>query len=104
MRKKGKETFAEVNHNTQGLLFIKDISVKENIDEIVRKFVKLDILVNHAHVSRQAPFTETTLKHFNLSFGTGFYPTFHFMKATYPELRKSKGKVINFASGARIDG
>ncbi|MEH6947219.1 SDR family NAD(P)-dependent oxidoreductase [Bacillus sp. JJ634] len=49
-------------------------------------------------------FNETTMEHFNLSFGTGFYPTFHFMQAAYPELKKSKGKVINFASGAGIDG
>lgn len=105
---KGKETLAEVNQYTEGLLFIKDISVKENIDEIVtevvEKFGKLDILVNNAHVSRQAAFIETTLENFDLSFGTGFYPTFHFMKAAYPELKKSQGKVINFASGAGLDG
>lgn len=105
---KGKETFAEVNQYTEGLLFIKDISIKENVDEIVtevvKKFGKLDILVNNAHVSRQVPFVETTMEHFNLSFGTGFYPTFNFMKAAYPELKKSQGKVINFASGAGIDG
>ncbi|MBG9536352.1 oxidoreductase [Bacillus thuringiensis] len=105
---KGKETLAEVNKYTEGLLFIKDITIKENIDEIVnevvRKFGRLDILVNNAHVSRQVPFIETTLEHFDLSFGTGFYPTFNFMKAAYPELRKSQGKVINFASGAGLDG
>ncbi|MBR3120072.1 MULTISPECIES: SDR family NAD(P)-dependent oxidoreductase [Oceanobacillus] len=105
---KGKTTFAEINQYAEGLLFIKDISIKENIEEIVtevvKKFGKLDILVNNAHVSRQAPFMETTLEHFDLSFGTGFYPTFHFMQASYPELKKTHGKVINFASGAGIDG
>lgn len=105
---KGRETLVEINQYTEGLLFVKDISVKENIDEIVtevvNKFGKLDILVNNAHVSKQAPFVETTLDHFNLSFGTGFYPTFHFMQTAYPELKKSRGKVINFASGAGIDG
>lgn len=105
---KGKQTLAEVNQYTEGLLFIKDISIKENIKEIVagviEKYGKLDILVNNAHVSRQVLFNETTMEHFNLSFGTGFYPTFHFMQAAYPELKKSKGKVINFASGAGIDG
>lgn len=106
--KNGKETLAEVNKYTEGLLFIKDIIIKENIDEIVnevvRKFGGLDILVNNAHVSRQVPFVETALEHFDLSFGTGFYPTFNFMKAAYPELKKSQGKVINFASGAGLDG
>ncbi|MBS4207085.1 SDR family oxidoreductase [Bacillus sp. FJAT-50079] len=105
---KGRETLAEVDQYTKGFLFIKDISVKENTYEIVEKVVetfgKLDILVNNAHVSRQASFTETTEELFNLSFGTGFYPTVHFMQAAYPELKKSQGKVINFASGAGLDG
>lgn len=105
---KGKETLVEVSQYTEGLLIIKDISIKENVYEIVaevvKKFGKLDIMVNNAHVSRQAPFIETTQDHLDLSFGTGFYPTFHFMQAAYPELKKSQGKVINFASGAGIDG
>ncbi|MCK1997859.1 SDR family oxidoreductase [Psychrobacillus psychrodurans] len=105
---KGKETLAEVSQYTEGLLIIKDISITENVYEIVaevvKKFGKLDIMVNNAHVSRQAPFIETTQDHLDLSFGTGFYPTFHFMQAAYPELKKSQGKVINFASGAGIDG
>ncbi|OXL82607.1 oxidoreductase [Paenibacillus sp. SSG-1] len=105
---KGKETRAEINQYTEGMLFIKDISKQESAHEIVadvvKRFGKLDILVNNAHVSRQAPFMETTQELFDLSFGTGFYPTVHFMQAAYPELKKTKGKVINFASGAGIDG
>src|SRR5699024_6321273 len=31
-------------------------------------------------------------------------PTFHFMKAAYPELKKTEGNIINFASGAGISG
>jgi len=105
---KGIETLAEVNQYTEGMLFIKDISKKESaaeiVAEVVKKFGKLDFLVNNAHASRQASFIETTQEMFNLSFGTGFYPTVHFMQAAYPELKKSQGKVINFASGAGIDG
>lgn len=105
---KGQETIKELNEITESMLFIKDISKQENITEIVQavvaKFGKLDILVNNAHVSRQAPFAETTLEMFDLSFGTGFYPTFHFMQAAYPELKKTQGKVINFSSGAGLDG
>lgn len=105
---KGKETIAEVNQYTEGLLFIKDISKKENVyeivEEVVRKFGKLDILVNNAHASKQALFSETTPELLDLSFGTGFYPTFHFMQAAYPELKKTQGKIINFASGAGLDG
>ncbi|OZB97601.1 SDR family NAD(P)-dependent oxidoreductase [Paenibacillus sp. XY044] len=105
---KGKETLAEISQYTEGMLFIKDISKQESAHEIVadvvKRFGKLDILVNNAHVSRQAAFMETTQELFDLSFGTGFYPTVHFMQAAYPELKKTQGKVINFASGAGIDG
>lgn len=104
----GKITLNDVNQYAEGMLFIKDISKQENVQEIVsevvKKYGKLDVLVNNAHASRQALFMETTQEMFDLSFGTGFYPTFYFMQAAYPELKKSKGKVINFASGAGMDG
>lgn len=105
---KGQETLEEINQYTQGTLFIKDISKEDNVtqivNEVIDKFGKLDILVNNAHASRQAPFAETTMDMFDLSFGTGFYPTFNFMKAAYPELKKTEGKIVNLASGAGISG
>lgn len=105
---KGQETLKEINEYNEGMLFIKDISKEENVAQIVQevtdKFGKLDILVNNAHASRQAPLAETTMDMLDLSFGTGFYPTFHFMQKAYPALKESKGKVINFASGAGISG
>lgn len=104
----GKKTLEEVNAYTEGLLFIRDISKRESIEEIIKavvaKFGKLDIVVNNAHASRQALLIDTTQEMFDLSFNTGFYPTFNFMQLSYPELKKTKGKVINFASGAGING
>ncbi|NMD94760.1 SDR family oxidoreductase [Rhodococcus sp. BL-253-APC-6A1W] len=85
-----------------------DISVEENAAAIVAAavdaFGQLDILVNNAHASRQAPLLETTQEMLDLSFGTGFYPTFWLMKAAHPQLAAQRGSVINFASGAGIDG
>ncbi len=105
---KAIETFAEVKKYTDGMLFVRDISVKTNVyqivNEVVDQFGHLDILVNNAHASRQAPFMQTTQDLFDLSFGTGFYPTLYFMQAAYQELKKSRGKVINFASGAGLNG
>lgn len=98
MKKKGKDTLREINQYAEGMLFIKDISKLEFIEpivsEVVGNFGKLDILVNNAHASKQAPFVETTQEMFDLSLNTGFYPTFNFMKAAYSELKNSKGKVI----------
>ena len=39
-----------------------------------------------------------------LGFDTGFRGSFRFMQAAYPHLKASRGKVINIASGAGLDG
>ncbi|MHC0551599.1 SDR family NAD(P)-dependent oxidoreductase [Salinicoccus sp. CNSTN-B1] len=105
---KGQQTLEEINQYTEGMLIIKDISKEENVksivDSVADKFGGIDILVNNAHASKQAMLMDTTLDMFDLSFNTGFYPTFHFMKACHPYLKKSEGKVINFSSGAGING
>ena len=85
-----------------------DISEESAAETIVatavEQFGKVDVLVNNAHVSRQAPLLETTQDMLDLSFGTGFYPTFRLMKAAHAQLAANKGSVINFASGAGIEG
>ncbi|MBF6347453.1 MULTISPECIES: SDR family NAD(P)-dependent oxidoreductase [Nocardia] len=70
----------------------------------IETFGALHILVNNAHASRQAPLVDTTQEMFDLSFDTGFYPTVRLMQAAYPHLRETAGTVINFASGAGIEG
>lgn len=85
-----------------------DISKEANAATIVatavETFGKVDVLVNNAHASRQAPLLETTQEMLDLSFGTGFYPTFWLMKAAHAQLAANQGSIINFASGAGIEG
>lgn len=85
-----------------------DISVAENAPKIIaaalEAFGKLDVLVNNAHASTQAPIIETTQEMWDLSMGSGMYATFHLMQAAYPELKKTKGAIVNFASGAGLKG
>ncbi|MGW0025483.1 SDR family NAD(P)-dependent oxidoreductase [Rhodococcus sp. NPDC003383] len=85
-----------------------DISEETSADRIVAAavdaFGKVDVLVNNAHASKQAPLLETTQEMLDLSFGTGFYPTFRLMKAAHAQLAANRGSVINFASGAGIEG
>lgn len=104
----GEATLKEVNEFQEGMLFIKDISKQDNVSDIVKQVIdqygKIDVLVNNAHASQQANFMDTTQDMFDLSFGTGFYPTVHFMQAAYPYLKESQGSVINFASGAGLNG
>ena len=85
-----------------------DLSVESNAEKIVSTAVEafggVDVLVNNAHASRQAPLLDTTQDMLDLSFNTGFYPTFWLMKAAHAQLKERGGSVINFASGAGING
>ena len=100
---------ALVDELGDGVRFLNaDISVEANAERIVAAaidaFGGVDVLVNNAHASRQAPLLETTQDDLDLSFNTGFYPTFWLMNAAHSQLSERGGTVINFASGAGING
>lgn len=76
----------------------------EAVKLAVSRFGKLTGLVNNAHASRQKPFMEHTEEDWALSFDTGFLATRYFMKAAYPELTKKGGSIVNFGSGAGLEG
>ncbi|WP_303969257.1 SDR family NAD(P)-dependent oxidoreductase [Sporosarcina ureae] len=74
------------------------------VEQVVTKLGKLDVLVNNAHASRMKSIEEMTQEDIDLSFNTGFYPTLYLMQAALPHLKESKGSVINFSSGAGLNG
>lgn len=90
------------------MFFNGDISKEEvaaqAVNLAVSKFGKLTGLVNNAHASRQKPLLELTHDDWALSFSTGLNATLYFMKAAHPELTKSGGSIVNFGSGAGLDG
>ncbi|MFS0576256.1 SDR family oxidoreductase [Sporosarcina sp. 179-K 3D1 HS] len=105
----GKQTEKELQEISPKSMFLQaNLMERETLGDIIQTVIdtygKLDVLVNNAHASKQATFEETTQADLDLSFGTGFYPTFYLMQAALPHLKESKGKVINFASGAGLAG
>lgn len=105
----GNQTVKELQEYQPESIFIQanlaeHDKIVEVVNQVVDKFGKLDILVNNAHASKMASIAETTQKELDLSFNTGFYPTFYFMQAALPHLKETQGNIINFASGAGING
>lgn len=70
----------------------------------ISRFGKLTGLVNNAHASRQKPLMDHTSDDWALSFDTGFWGTWNFMKAAHSELARTRGSVVNFGSSAALNG
>lgn len=105
----GNAVAVELQKISPDSMFIKaDLTERERlheiVDTVVEKYGKLDVLVNNAHASRQVNFENTTQEDMDFSFNTGFYPTFYLMQSAFPHLKESKGSIINFASGAGLEG
>ena len=97
------EELGEAMHFVEG-----DVRLVETADravaEAIERFGRLDALVNNAHASKQASFVDLTEDDWALSFDTGLKATRQFMRAAYPHLKERGGAVVNFASGAGLDG
>lgn len=79
--------------------------VGEVIKQTVDTFGGIDVLINNAQASASGvTLADHTTEQFNLAMYSGLYAAFYYMKVCYPYLVKSKGSVINFASGAGLFG
>ena len=100
-------------YNIKVLIVQADVNAGADNEEVVNNVVKqtvdtfgsIDVLINNAQASASGvPLAEHTTDQFNLALYSGLYAAFYYMKACYPHLAKSKGSVINFASGAGLFG
>lgn len=80
-------------------------AIKSVVSQTVKKFGKINTLVNNAQVSKSGlSLVDHTREDFDLAIYSGLYATFFYMKECFPYLEKTHGSVINFASGAGLFG
>lgn len=78
---------------------------KSVVKQAIEKFGGIQVLINNAQASASGvTLAEHATEQFDLALYSGLYAAFYYMKACYPYLAKSKGSVINFASGAGLFG
>lgn len=79
--------------------------VKNAIEKTINKFNRLDALINNAQASKSGlKLEEHSSEDFKLAIDTGLYGTFYFMREAFPHLKKTEGSIVNFASGAGLNG
>lgn len=79
--------------------------VRSVVQQVVDTFGDIHVLINNAQASASGvTLADHTPEQFDLAIYSGLYATFYYMKACYPYLAKTKGSVINFASGAGLFG
>ena len=82
-----------------------EATVKHVIDEAVKTFGRIDVLINNAQASASGvSIADHTTAQFDLAMYSGLYSTFYYMHFAYPYLKETQGSVINFASGAGLFG
>ena len=82
-----------------------EATVQRVVKQAVDAFGGIQVLINNAQASASGvSLAEHTTEQFDLALYSGLYAAFYYMKACYPYLAKTKGSVINFASGAGLFG
>jgi NAD(P)-dependent dehydrogenase (short-subunit alcohol dehydrogenase family) len=78
----------------------KEEDVKEVINATIRKFGKVDVLVNNAGVGLRKYLWETTIEEFEEVMNVNAKGVFLYLKNIIPAMEKHGGMIINVSSGA----
>ena len=99
----------EMTEDPARILCVKtDVSLEEDcrrlIDETIRKFGRIDILINNAGISMRASFKDVELSVIKRLMDVNFWGTVYCTKFALPWLLESKGSVVGVISVAGYAG
>lgn len=84
------------------LKLISDMNVEGDrvkvINETIKKFGKIDVLVNNAGIGEGGDIMSTTMKQFDDVMNTNLRSVFHLTQTAIPHLIKSQGNIVNISS------
>lgn len=106
---KGREAEDVASQIKESIILKADVrnfkEVKALIDEIIKKWSRIDALVNNAGITQEALLLKTSEEDFNNVIATNLKGPFNFIRAVIPYMMKQKsGHIINISSIAGIKG
>jgi len=79
--------------------------VKKLIDEVIKRWGRIDVLVNNAGITKEALLLKTSGKDFDDVVATNLKGTFNFIRAVTPYMMKQRsGHIINISSITGVKG
>ena len=82
-----------------------EAQAKAAVDEAIKTFGRIDVLVNNAGYSLLGNFEELTMPEIESLMATNLYGVMHVMRAVLPVMRKQRsGRIINISSLAGVVG
>ena len=105
---KVRNVFPDVGH--ENIAFVQldvadESKAKAAVDEAIKRFGRIDVLVNNAGYSLLGNFEQMTTAEIQQQFATNFYGVVHLMHAVLPVMRRQRsGRIINISSVAGVVG
>lgn len=102
------EAVADTLPRERTLVKVTDVSkyrqVEALVEAAVRKFGRLDVMVNNAGIAPEGKVTEATLEEWEETMATNAGGVFHGCRAAIPHLVETRGCIVNMASVSGLGG